>query len=392
MAAEDEPRRWYNIGARKIAHADRDVARSVFGDRDQGRFYNILGADTVDDDSRFPPGCHTTYSAHLSAAEAARFADASNCRYVEPDQAMRVHDAGHVPDTASRTFLGQAFTGTEKWHGQDVTAAVLDEGTTAAVRAYMGFTLVARKVFTTDDLAGAEIYPGNVHGCLVAPNLVPRYGRLLDALVVNAAGDAFISASCAAIPWAVDNGARVINMSIGNGFTPCGQAFEDALTYMSRFDCELYTSAGNDSVAALAYPAAYCTTYPKVHAVIAWDPLTGARASFSNYAATAACIAPGNNVTSLSETAVETTWYGTSAASPLAAQCCVRLQTGRRFTARDAYLALQASATDLGLGAGQGGGAYNLSAAITALGGFSTPTRPNPRPWSARAGAAMPLF
>lgn len=368
MPTEPERRR-YIVGATKIPFADRDVAHSVIGPRDDRGFLDMIGADTPDEHPVFPVGSHTTYAVDLTDEEAERFAAASNCRYIEPDATL--YDAGGVvsmPAASTMQFMRADFARADQFHGRDVLIGVLDGGTTAAVRSYLGATMVARQNFQADDPGADEIT--SEHGCLVAPCCVPPGGRFLDAIVSNNAGNRTISASVAAARWCVDNGATVLNYS-GAGAGGLSTAWEDMFQYLADRGAQIFISMGNDGLNEAYTPAVYSTSYTNCHSSIAWDENTGARASFSNWTDTADGCAPGANVLGLSPAGVPLTWDGTSASAPHMALLCAMGMTGGRYTAAQVGAALKAHTRDTGQPE-QGRGAYSLEAALTALGAFSS--------------------
>ncbi|HBS43959.1 MAG TPA: peptidase S8, partial [Paenibacillus sp.] len=78
------------------------------------------------------------------------------------------------------------------------------------------------------------------------------------------------------IIWAADNGAKVINLSLGNYAD--SQFLHDAIKYAYDRDIVLVSAAGNDNTERPGFPAAY----PEVIAVAATNA-SGEKASFSNY-------------------------------------------------------------------------------------------------------------
>jgi len=99
------------------------------------------------------------------------------------------------------------------------------------------------------------------------------------------------------IIWAADNGADVINLSLG-GDEPA-QSLEDAVKYVFEKNIVIAAAAGNDGVAVL-YPAAYddyCL------AVAATD-YNDSCADWSNFGSEVDVAAPGERVISLVPT-----WY-----------------------------------------------------------------------------------
>lgn len=356
-----EDRRPHNVGAVKIPHDQRDVAHAVLTPADDRGFFDIIGAD---DDPTVPLGANVTYRVGLTEAEAEAFRAASNCRYVELDVDQFDDDAS-IPSATTLRYMLADFDGSDRWHGRDVPVAILDGGTTTAVREAMGWTLAAREVFGPDAPGVDEVTSD--HGCLVAPCGVPPGGIILDGIVSTNAGTRPVSATAAAMRWAADQGAKIVNYS-GSG-TSTSQAQEDAIIYLRDRDVQLYASAGNDGLPNLGWPARYSDTYPNVHSSIAFNQATDTRASFSNHNATGSGCAPGQGVLGMLPDATPVTWNGTSASSPHMALLAARMCTGGQFTAEQAAAALNATCRDTGApDAEQGAGAYDMAAALTSLG------------------------
>jgi hypothetical protein len=348
--------------------------------RDDHGYRDILGSDTVDHDARHPIGAHVAYTVELTDEEAARFAAASNCRYVEEDVVIpparavgRPTGTAEIPTLSTLAWLRSRYVDLRKWHGRDVRVAVLDQGTTQAVRDVMGFTLVARAVHSGINLGGRELFsPEHEHGCLVAPNAVPAGGLLLDGIISDETGGAPNSAIATGITWAVDNGAKVVNCSFSSppGGTTA-QAILDACTYANtNGGVQIVFAAGNDNTADIGTPAAASRTNVNVYSSIAFDEATDRRALFSNHAADASGCAPGVDVTSLDIYGKPVRWNGTSASAPHTAQMMARALTGAQFTPAQVGAAIKNNTRDTGAGAAeQGGGGVDLHRALVALGG-----------------------
>lgn len=360
-------RSWWNVGAVKVPHAERDIAHGVFADP-QAEFYDILGADTPDDHPVFGVGSNTTYSVYATREQAERMGEARNARYVVPDVMV---PAVVTPSARTMTYIGATtFAGYENWHGRDVPVSIVDQGNTQAVRNVQGLTLAGRAYCTTPPPGGAEIWPNQVHGCLTSSEGVPRGGIVLDAQITADSGSASSAAMAAGIRWSVDSGAKVISVSFGGLYVPIIPV-GDVFQYIQdqSIDVEYYGAAGNDSVNNISFPAAYSRYYSFVNSVLAFDETTDAISSFSSYAADATGCSSGVLVNGLLPDGSETRASGTSMATPHAASLCARLQTGGRYTARQAGAILRATLRQTGRPAAtQGGGSFNLARAVASLG------------------------
>jgi len=391
-------RRRYSVGAKKLPWYQRDLAHRILADGDRG-YRDVLGSDSDSGPARaqFPRGSHVAYSLELTEEEAAEFAAASNARYVEPDEEIpparyvaRPTGTAAVPTLATWSWMRGRYVDLRRWHGRDVPVAVLDQGTTAAVRAKMGYTLVVRTITSGLTLGpGQELVdPDHTHGCLVAPNAVPAGGLLLDCIISGDTGSAANSSIAAGIRWAVDNGAKVINISFGGPPGTPAQVIQDACIYArDNGGAQIVISAGNDDLSDIGSPASASRSFSGVHSAIAFDEATDRRGLFSNHHADASGCTPGVDVASFDIHGYPARWNGTSASAPHMAQLMVRALTGGQFTPTQVGAAFKANTRDTGAGASeQGGGAYDLHRALTALGvqpataaGVATPTHVDSR-------------
>lgn len=377
-------RRPYNVGAIKIPRAHRDIAHAVLTPADDRRFRSILGAHTADDDPLFPIGSDVAYNVHLTEDEAARFATAANCRYVEeqqlgrwpkPRSVGRLSGYPRVPAVGTLAYLRARYVDLRVWHGRDVRVALLDGATTPALRAAMGFTLVAQADMT-GTYSGADLAAGadDGHADLCASTAIPAGGLLLDAAVWPRALGTFDTDTwiAAGITWAVDNGAKVMVISDQGGWT--STVIQDAATYARTAGVHIIVAAGNFNT-DLAMIASLSRTYANVHSSTAFDQATDRRAPFSNHSVDASGCGPGIDVLAINHDGIGETWSGTSASSPAMCSLFARALTGGQFTANQVGAALRANTRDTGAGATeQGHGAWDLHRALTALGVVPTPS------------------
>lgn len=372
-------RRWFNVGVVKIAHADRDVAREVLGDRpDSDVFQDIVGADTPDDDERFPVGSNTTYRVALTDEEAERFREASNARYVHEDVVLTNLTCGAttLPGSRSRAALGYWPTAPAELPGTNVNVAVLDTGSSSTVRSYMNQTLVARGVFVSPAPPTNEAYSTSDHGSLCAANAVSYGGRLLDGVVINGDDEGTDSGIAQGVTWAVNQGAKVVSGSFGYSSTT-QPATLDAINAASGSDVIFYFATGNEGDTVVRYPARYSISGGPsyLYAVGGFDMSTKSRWVDSSWDPAMTGVAPSIMVRSVIQTAVESEWYGTSAACPCVANMASRL-VGAGVSARLAGQALAATGNRLGQGTALGGGVFDLRAAARYLGLSVSPSVP----------------
>jgi thermitase len=116
--------------------------------------------------------------------------------------------------------------------------------------------------------------------------------QLMGVKVLDYSGSGTLSGVASGIRWSADNGANVINLSLGTA-SPW-KTLERAVNYAWKKGSVLVCAAGNAGTADRTYPAAYTNCI----AVAATDE-NDARASFSNHGASWVDVAaPGVNILS----------------------------------------------------------------------------------------------
>jgi thermitase len=179
-----------------------------------------------------------------------------------------------------------------------IRIAVLDTGIDAG-HGDISPKVVAARNFTTS----STVSDRNGHGTHVAgiAAAVTNNARgvaglgfnsvLMNGKVLGDDGSGTWSWVANGIIWAADNGAQVINMSLGG--TSHSATIENAVNYAWGRGSVLVAAAGNSNSSSLTYPAAYAN----VIAVGATDR-NDARASFSNFGAWVDVAAPGVDILS----------------------------------------------------------------------------------------------
>jgi serine protease len=180
--------------------------------------------------------------------------------------------------------------------GKGITVAVIDTGVSKVrdlveTNFVKGYDFVNDKEEATDD---------NGHGTHVAGTIAQAtnngYGvagiayeaNLMPLKVLSDYGGGTIADIAEAIRFAADNGADVINMSLGGGGE--SRLMQDAIEYAHNKGVVIIAAAGNESENGSAYPA----RYPHVIGVSALGP-DGIKAPYSNYGAGVDISAPGGS-------------------------------------------------------------------------------------------------
>ena len=166
---------------------------------------------------------------------------------------------------------------------------------------------------TVDDLYGHGTHVAGIAAAITANGVgVAGLGRdcsLMNVKVMNDDGEGYYSSIVEGIIWAADNGADVINMSIGG--TDTSLTLEDAVNYAWNKGVVVVAAAGNNHSTAPFYPAYYTNAM----AVGATD-VNDAMPSWSNRGSWVDVAAPGDDIYSCMPDAQYGYKDGTSMASP----------------------------------------------------------------------------
>ena len=153
-------------------------------------------------------------------------------------------------------------------------------------------------------------------------------------------GDTFTVAQ--GIVAAADNGANIINLSLGSYGDSV--VLRDAIDYANERGTSIVAATGNDGIEQVSYPAAY----EKVIGVSAIDA-SGEFAGFSNYGDSVDIGAPGVGINTAWEQDGEVSFSGTSAASPfVAGAIAATITRNQGYTVGQAADKVQQSALDAG--------------------------------------------
>lgn len=247
----------------------------------------------------------------------------SDVEYVEPDYVA----------TTLATTNDPYFTQGSQWHLAKIQApsawdlstgsstlkvAVVDSGVNAAHPDLAGKVLAGYDFFANDSDPTDE----NGHGTAVAGVISPAANNalgvagvtwncpILPVRVLGADGSGSYSAIANGIIYAADQGARIINLSLGG--TASSTTLQSAINYAWSKNCIIVAAAGNNGNNVAFYPAA-CTNVVAVSATDASD----VKATWSNYGSYVDVAAPGVNIMTLFGTDQYATWNGTSFASPV---------------------------------------------------------------------------
>jgi subtilisin family serine protease len=179
---------------------------------------------------------------------------------------------------------------------QQSTAAVLDQSTAAVL--------------------DSGPYEAFGHGTMTAGmiHLVAPQAQILPLKAFSSNGTGYLSNIIAALYYATQNHANVVNMSFD--LTSASPALSAAVSYANNAGLVLVASAGNEDTNAPVYPAALNGNVMGIASTTDWD----ARSSFSNYGSVDVWVAaPGENIISTYPGGLFASESGTSFSSPMVA-------------------------------------------------------------------------
>ena len=214
-------------------------------------------------------------------------------------EANYIYRASAVPDDPeySKQWNFRAINLEQAWNetkGEGVTVAVIDTGVSKVPDLKLtefvpGYDFVNNKDDANDD---------NGHGTHVAGTIAQStnngYGvagiaykaKIMPLKVLSGSGGGTIADIAESIKFAADNGADIINMSLGGG--GASNMMEEAIRYAHSKGVTIVAAAGNEGRNAASYPA----RYPDVISVAATNP-AGDKAVYSNFGAGVDLAAPG---------------------------------------------------------------------------------------------------
>ena len=253
--------------------------------------------------------------------------------YIEANYLYR---ASAVPDDPqyNKQWNFRAINVEQAWDetkGAGVTVAVIDSGVSKEqvpdlklTKFVQGYDFVNNKDDASDDHGHGTHVAGTIaqstnNGYGVAG--IAYEARIMPLKVLAASGGGTVADIAEAIKFAADNGADVINMSLGGG--GASNMIEEAIKYAHSKGIVIVAAAGNEGRNAASYPA----RYPDVISVSATDA-AGDIANYSNFGAGVDISAPGGSAESEAGKIIQNTinpetgksefmgLYGTSMAAP----------------------------------------------------------------------------
>jgi hypothetical protein len=231
--------------------------------------------------------------------------------------------------------------------GAGIKVGVIDTGVQLdhpdlGINILSGYDFVNNDTSANDDNGHGTHVAGIVASTLnESGNVGASYSaNLLPVKVLNESGYGYLSDVAKGIYYATDNGARVINMSLGTTYD--SDTLKRAIEYSTNKGVLIVAAAGNESGSPCSYPAAYSS----VICVVATDQ-NNKLASFSNIGGELA--APGVSNYSAYINSSYATLSGTSMASPhVAGSAALLMSLCSDCSTSEIRELLRSTAVDLG--------------------------------------------
>jgi len=274
----------------------------------------------------------------LPSVDEARALDVTTAKLPVPDLSRQTAVA---PKTA-RDLIYARYAQTMTRGRPDIKIAVLDTGIDRDHPELKGKVTAQADFVNIDGLDAAE-FIGDYKGYDDAPDDEVGHGTHVSGIIAGKGlrmdegiapecsliavrvlatmkdGDRIVGAGIvdninSGIKWAADNGAHVINMSLGIRHTGGGLPHQDVVRYALNKNIAVVAASGNDGTAERYYPGAL----KGVFAIGAADE-EGEPAAFTSYGAPITAIAPGSRIYSSFAHHRYAHASGTSQAAPFAA-------------------------------------------------------------------------
>jgi thermitase len=314
---------------------------------------------------------------------AAQLTASPDVEYAEPNYIVRAAEIPNDPDFSLQWGM-TAIDAPRAWDvshgGSGVIVAVVDTGIDGTHPDLKGRVLAGYNFISGQPLSAGANSDDNEHGThvsgIVAASTnngvgvagVAGNASLQPVKVLDQNGAGTDATVADGIEYAADNGAKVINLSLGG--PDHSSLLDDAVKYAQAAGCLVVAAAGNSGNDAPFYPAAS----PNVMAVAATTS-GGSLAYYSNYGSYLSVAAPGDYIVSTLPGGGYGYLSGTSMAAPhvsgLAALAWAVCPHDSNDQVRQV---IQNTATSLGSGQSVGSGLIDAGAAIGSY--FSAPAGP----------------
>ncbi len=409
LGADDFKVKESNFGDARIEYADGEVIvkfKSGITAETINRIYTELGASEIYTSPR--AGFKRIAISSLSNVDEAveQFRARADVEYAEPNYILRAFMTPNDPYYTYQWHMPK-INAEPAWDlstGTGIVVAIIDCG--VAYENYGSFGLAP-------DLAGTNFVPGydfvnndthpnddNGHGTHVAGTVaqttnnnlgvagVAFNSSIMPIKVLDASGNGWLSDVADGIIWAADNGAQVINMSLGSSSST--STLQNAVRYADGLGVTIVCAAGNSGNNVPQYPASYVECIS-----VSATRYDDTRPSYSSFGSNIDICAPGGDtsvdqngdgyVDGVLQQTFGTTytdwgyWFyqGTSMASPhVAGVSAMLLAVDGSLTPQQVRSAMEGTAVDLGSAGWDQFYGFGLVDAYAAIQSLTPPTNP----------------
>ena len=253
-----------------------------------------------------------------SEASKKAFQDISNrsdVEWVESDQyagKSETDDDTMARDARNALSWGVSRLGCDtyarKTSSTQITVAVVDTGVSS--HSFLSGRIVSGYDYVDNDSDPSDL---NSHGTHVSGTIVdctPGLNvKIMPVRVLDASGSGYMTTIATGIRYAVDHGAKVINMSLGGGHSSYVDTY---VQYAVDHGVTVVVAAGNNS----GNTSSFCPAHITNAIVVAALDDSETRAYFSNYGNSVDVAAPGVDIVSCIPGGSYASYDGTSMATP----------------------------------------------------------------------------
>ena len=230
------------------------------------------------------------------------------------DSPMKLNDSESIKGWGSSYMrMGRQRTLTDS--SGLVTVAVIDTGIQRSHPIFRGKTILEGRDYINEDDDPADDEGHGTSVCGIIAESTPSNVRILPVKAVDRYGEASLMDVLFAINYADENGADIINLSLG-GYTKYKEDLEYCEKHFRGFDALIVCAAGNeskdmDAPGVMEIPGELSSTVC-VGSITAGKK----RSSFSNYGQAVDFAAPGSSILTADRGGSYRTMSGTSFSSP----------------------------------------------------------------------------
>ncbi|MCP4807256.1 MAG: peptidase S8 [Proteobacteria bacterium] len=323
-------------------------------------------------------------------------------QFAEPNYLVKGQGVSDDPYTGYQWNLDQ-INAWEAWDiadGSGTIVAVLDTGVSGGGPDGIDNVLQGYDFYYNDSDPSDRVGHGTFVASTIAQSTdngkgvagVAPGAAILPVKVLGDNGYGDVSAIANGITWATDEGADVINMSLGSAYG--SQTEERACNYAYERGVVLVAASGNEYSSRVGYPAAFDTVI-----AVGATRYDGSRAGYSNTGSGMELMAPGGDLSKdqdgdgyadgiLQETIENGSWTytfyeGTSMATPHVAAAAALLKSAGVDDPEDIRAALAVTAWDRGASGydtSYGYGVIDAEAALEYVSGGGSPDQKEPEP------------